>query len=112
MNYAGRFMHEVGHHLQKIAISKTDQNRDVFARSAFNRYYYGAYLNVRELLSSLNPEWSRPRHRHIPYILTGKNFTVSTLKCTTELLSGPRCLAEGVRRSWMVERTVCRVVRG
>lgn len=33
-------IHAVGHHLQKEAISAAPDEKDAYARSAFNRYYY------------------------------------------------------------------------
>lgn len=68
----GLLIHEVGHHLQKFAVSTTPADRDAFARSAFNRYYYGAFLNVRALLGSLDPAWSSLSHSSYPEILQGK----------------------------------------
>lgn len=42
---------------------------DLFGRSAFNRYYYSAYLITRDLLEELNPAWSRQSHKGIPELL-------------------------------------------
>lgn len=65
----GYRIHNVGHHLQKEAVSAAAGHRDAYARSAFNRYYYSAFLNTRALLESLDPSWSSRPHAHIPSLL-------------------------------------------
>ena len=70
-------MQRVGHHLQLEAIKKTGTERDVYARSAYNRYYYAVFLTVRSLLGKLDPKWSRGPHKSYPEVLKGsitKNF--------------------------------------
>ena len=64
-------MHEVGHHLQKTALAKTDSDRDAYARSAFNRYYYGVFLTVRDMFREMDSQWSRLRHAAVPSLLSG-----------------------------------------
>jgi hypothetical protein len=61
-------MHEVGDYLRDKAIAT---NADLFGRSAFNRYYYAAYLSARELLQELNPKWAATPHKAIPDLLEG-----------------------------------------
>ncbi|WP_108818644.1 hypothetical protein [Pseudovibrio sp. Alg231-02] len=65
-------MHEVAHHLQKTAINNDDAYRDAFARSAYNRYYYGIFLTVRTMFQSMNTKWSELPHAAYPEILTGQ----------------------------------------
>ena len=65
----GSNMHAVGHHLQKEAIAAGAGDKDAFARSAFNRYYYSAFLNIRKMLGSLDPKWSLTRHSKFPEVL-------------------------------------------
>ncbi len=65
-------IHAVGHHLQVKAMSAGPDDRDAFARSAFNRYYYSAFLNTRALLGSLDPAWSSHRHANYPKLLKGR----------------------------------------
>mgnify|MGYP001040464198 CR=1 FL=1 len=62
-------MHNVGHHLQIEAIKETDPIKDLFARSAYNRYYYNIFLSVRTMLSEFDPKWSRTPHKDCPIIL-------------------------------------------
>jgi hypothetical protein len=65
-------MQVVADRLAEIAgqVGKPD-DVDAFGRSAFNRYYYAAFLAVRETLKAINPAWSRPTHKDIPDILEG-----------------------------------------
>jgi hypothetical protein len=53
---------------------------DLFGRSSFNRYYYATYGQVRSLLGSLNPSWTRQPHKEIPGLLRGT--IVDTIKKT------------------------------
>lgn len=71
-------MHEVGLHLQIEAIKKKGPEKDLFARSAYNRYYYSIFLLAREMLNIIIPEHGHFAHKAIPEILTGN--IVKTLK--------------------------------
>lgn len=63
----------VGDHLADSALKQSDNsNSDLFARSAFNRYYYAVYLIVKKRISSINPAWSNIPHKSLPKVLTGK----------------------------------------
>ncbi|PCJ85713.1 MAG: hypothetical protein COA52_15920 [Hyphomicrobiales bacterium] len=68
----GQYMHTVGHHLQVTAVAATANEKDAYARSAYNRYYYGAFLNARDMLSSLDPAWSSLAHASYPRLLKGQ----------------------------------------
>ena len=60
----------VGERLQGWAIEKKVQKeKDLFARSAFNRFYYAAFLITREVLGDLKPEWKKQPHKNIPDLL-------------------------------------------
>jgi len=60
----------VGDKLGSIASLERDHfKKDLFGRSAFNRYYYAAFLVTREMLGELNPSWKRTAHREIPNLL-------------------------------------------
>ncbi len=60
----------VGEKLGNIAISETDfVKKDLFGRSAFNRFYYAAFLEVRKMLGELDQKWKRTAHRAIPELL-------------------------------------------
>ena len=65
-------MHAVGHHLQLTAWEKTTPDRDAFARSAFNRYYYGVFLTVRDMVQRMDSKWSKTTHAGYPELLAGK----------------------------------------
>ena len=71
MNVGSDF-HGVGHHLQVKAQAVSANQRDAYARSAYNRYYYGAFLNVRRFLSEIDTSWSGLPHKSYPEILRGK----------------------------------------
>lgn len=64
-------MHSVGEHLAKVAKAGVGAAADAFGRSALNRYYYAAYLEVRDLLGSLNSDWAGQGHSTIPDLLEG-----------------------------------------
>lgn len=62
-------IHAVGLHLQTYAHNFDGAERDAYARSAFNRYYYSIFLKTRELFRSLDPAWSRKPHAEYPVTL-------------------------------------------
>ncbi|MEQ1853960.1 MAG: hypothetical protein ABMA01_20505 [Chthoniobacteraceae bacterium] len=63
----------VGDHLAGFASGTTDDNEfDLFSRSAFNRYYYSAFLTVRSVLKRLDPAWAAPSHQAVPEVLKGE----------------------------------------
>lgn len=60
----------VGEQLESWAGSQaSNPNKDLFARSAFNRYYYAAYLVTREMLGEYEPSWKSTPHKNIPNLL-------------------------------------------
>lgn len=65
-------MHEVALHLQKVAMDKRGNAEafDQFGRSAFNRYYYSLFLEVRSLIREFEPDWAGA-HAQLPHELTG-----------------------------------------
>lgn len=65
-------MHEVALHLQTAAVSrrKNPAEFDQFGRSAFNRYYYSVFLEVRVLIREFKPDWAGA-HSQLPSELTG-----------------------------------------
>lgn len=71
-------MHHVAHHLQVHALSVTGNERDSYARSAFNRYYYAVFLSIRNMFRLIDPSWSRTPHSTYPQILKGS--ILSSLK--------------------------------
>lgn len=65
-------MEVVAQHLQQVALARTDPgDRDHFGRSAFNRYYYATFLQVKAGLGSLDSDWSTIAHADIPGVLRG-----------------------------------------
>jgi hypothetical protein len=63
-------MHRVAHHLQMRAVTVPHVDRDSFARSAYNRYYYSVFLQAREMMRQLNPSWSKLPHANYPTVLS------------------------------------------
>ena len=60
----------VGEKLGAWALDDTDNDsRDLFGRSAYNRFYYAAFLVTREMLGELNPGWKHTPHAEIPVLL-------------------------------------------
>ena len=64
-------MQIVGDHLSQAAINHkaNPPEEDLFARSAFNRYYYGAFLVSRQFLKDTTGVTGLP-HKSIPDYLT------------------------------------------
>ncbi len=63
----------VGNHLAQYAITLKDEIEfDRFSRSAFNRYYYSAFLEVRSTLKSLDVSWAKISHQSMPEVLRGQ----------------------------------------
>jgi hypothetical protein len=63
----------VGDHLAGEAANRDDPTEfDLFSRSAFNRYYYSAFLSVRSVLKSIDPAWATPSHQSMPEVLKGE----------------------------------------
>ena len=76
-------MQIVGHFLQKEAIKEQSGDRDLFARSAYNRYYYTVFLATRRMLTEINGKWAGSPHKSYPEILNGtimKSFKNSRLR--------------------------------
>lgn len=95
-------MQEVAHHLQKTAHSMVGVERDAFARSAYNRYYYACYLEIRVAFREMSAEWGRSAHSNFPAILRS---------------SIPKCLKSGKREANRVgdaelERRISQALRG
>ncbi|MGO2234587.1 MAG: hypothetical protein ACTH5B_10980 [Marinomonas sp.] len=64
-------MQYVGSELERLALSNVDSNNsDLLGRSAFNRYYYAAFLITRETLGYMRPNWKGTQHANIPELLT------------------------------------------
>jgi len=67
-------MRTVAQHLQVKALELRRQGGefDVFARSAYNRYYYATFLVARECISGLDKNWSHLPHADYPKVIDGK----------------------------------------
>lgn len=66
-------MEQVADTLTQYAVTSGDLlDANLFGRSAFNRYYYGVFLAVREMIRYGHPEIVRFPHKNMPEDLTGK----------------------------------------
>lgn len=64
-------MQVVGDYLIKEALQlNAEIEKDLFGRSAFNRYYYAAFLSIRRLFSEIDDRLNEPQHSQIPGLLT------------------------------------------
>ena len=59
-------MQIVAKHLELEANRRQGEELDLFARSAFNRYYYACYRLVWQLHKTVYPEMNVPGHRDLP----------------------------------------------
>jgi hypothetical protein len=60
----------VGKFLQDEALIRGDKGqKNAFARSSFNRYYYAAFIATSKVLGKLKNEWSELPHKDIPKVL-------------------------------------------
>ena len=65
-------MNIVGKKLEDWALEQTDfSSKDFFGRSAFNRFYYAAFLVTREMIGALDAKWTNTNHNQIPDLLEG-----------------------------------------
>ncbi|MBS0298713.1 MAG: hypothetical protein JSR32_02075 [Proteobacteria bacterium] len=63
-------MKVVGEQLEEWAHTQPDSHKkDLFGRSAFNRYYYATFLITREMLSKYKSKWKCTPHAEIPKLL-------------------------------------------
>jgi hypothetical protein len=66
-------MEVVARHLQVEAMRRQTQDaRDQFGRSAYNRYYYALFLCTRRLLAELDAKWANMPHASYEGVLTGQ----------------------------------------
>jgi hypothetical protein len=65
-------MQRVAYHLQTTAIGASVAERDAFARSAYNRYYYSVFLRCRKMMGEMNTQWSSLPHASYPEVLNGQ----------------------------------------
>jgi hypothetical protein len=91
-------MQVVGNHLSAFAssIRGTSSDDRLFARSAFNRYYYAAFLASRRLLTETTKTASLP-HKALPEYLTGQFQNIVKRQIQAALRSGVLSYADRAR---------------
>ncbi len=76
-------MQIVAHQLECWANENDEEiEKDLFGRSAFNRYYYASFLITREMLGAFRTTWKRTAHAGIPELLEAglKKTVVNQIK--------------------------------
>lgn len=91
------FLPSVADHLSKTARSLSAGEADAYGRSAFNRYYYAAFLSTRELLSNIDLSWSGMQHSNIPPFL--ERDLLKRFQRDLKRLQAKGLLAEGKAKS-------------
>jgi len=87
----------VADHLCHAAKTKPADEADAFGRTAFNRYYYAAYLSTRDLLIQIDRSWARSPHGNIPEIL--EIDLIKRLRMALRPLQAKGLVAEGKAKS-------------
>lgn len=81
-------MEVVAQHLQEQALTRVSGvERDQFARSSFNRFYYSAFLRVRAGLANMSPHWLEIAHADMPELIR-KGVTGSIKKLLAQAKRG------------------------
>lgn len=83
----------VAKHLSDTARIKAGEEADAFGRTAFNRYYYAAFLSTRELLLQIDSSWAHAPHRNIPDLL--ERDLVKRLRTALKALQAKGLVTEG-----------------
>jgi len=87
----------VAEHLAQQAKLRPPDIADAYGRTAFNRYYYAAFLSTRELLIHVERSWSQPRHNNIPTLL--KKTLVERLRTDVNRLRTKGVFTDGKAKS-------------
>lgn len=66
-------MQVVGRYLQVEAMKQHNpEEKDLFGRSSYNRYYYATFIITRGIVNTINPEWTSSKHAEYPDIFSKK----------------------------------------
>ncbi len=89
-------MEDVAHYLQVEALKIGElSTRDRFGRSAYNRYYYSTFLQVRQMVSGMNAAWAHMPHADYPNLLGGQiNKSVKNARRIAQKLSDTEFVSE------------------
>ena len=91
------FLPSVADHLSKAARTSGGDEADAFGRSAFNRYYYAAFLSTRELLVTIERSWKGVPHSNIPALL--ENDLRTRFQRAMKPLQAKHLISEGKAKS-------------
>ena len=79
----------VGARLHEIALeTSTEGEADAFGRSAFNRYYYAAFLLAREMFREMYKGPESINHADIPAHLKGRVLRAITTRARAQRKAG------------------------
>ena len=79
----------VGERLEAWAhCQKEIREKDLFSRSAFNRYYYSVYLTTRKMLGDLESKWRAANHSDAPDLLINAVRTQTVRQLTLNRKKG------------------------
>ena len=105
-------MQEVGHHLQVHANTLPPRTvRDAFARSAYNRYYYGCFLLLRSELEQMNSKWRSANHKDYPIILENSIQKELTKELKKARKRDDRNLVDKISRARHASREIARLMK-
>lgn len=90
-------MKSVADHLARIASDSNNISEvDLFFRSALNRYYYSAYLLIRDAMRTLDiAEWGTLKHKQIPDLLEGPVISRIKRQIKAQVRKGAISQSEG-----------------
>jgi hypothetical protein len=87
----------VAEHLSQVAKARVADEADAFGRTAFNRYYYAAFLSTRELLIQIERSWASTAHGNIPGLL--ETELLKRIRRALKELQAKGLVAEGKAKS-------------
>lgn len=80
----------VGDELSTLALSRRrdSDDFDLLGRSAYNRYYYSAYLTTRHTIGLMQSEWRKITHSGLPTLLEVSLMNVVKIHLEKQRRSG------------------------
>ena len=87
----------VARHLVAEARSREGVEFDLFARTAFNRYYYACYRIVRRMLAEIYPNEAVPPHKSLPEKIENKLYKFLRDAATNAVRTGTITQSEAMK---------------